>query len=55
MKEIEDDTHINRKIFCVLFCLFRAIPVANGGSQPGVESELWPMATGTAMPDPSHF
>ena len=38
--------------FC-LFCLFRAIPAAHGGSQPGVESELQlpAYATATAMQD----
>ena len=40
---------------CFVFCLFRAEPAACGGSQTGVESELWPLAytTATATWDPS--
>ena len=39
--------------FC--FCLFRAAPVAYGGSQARAPKELWPAyATATATRDPSH-
>ena len=40
-------------IFFSFFCLFRAAPVAHGGSQARGQSELQPAAytTATAMPD----
>ena len=43
--------------FFFFFLLFRAAPVAYGGSQLGVESELHltAYATDTAMQDPSHI
>ena len=46
--------------FFVLFCLFRATPMAYGWSQargPIIQSELQPLAsyTATAMPDPRHI
>ena len=43
--------------FSFFFCLFRAVPVAYGGSQAGVESELQLLAytAATEMLDLSHI
>ena len=43
-------------LFFFFFCLFRAQPMAYGGSQVWVESKLQPLAyaTATAMRNPSH-
>ena len=42
-------------LFFFFFGHFRAVPVAYGGPQARVESELQPLAyaTATAMPDPN--
>ena len=49
-------------MYCILlyftlfvFCLFRATPMAYGGSEARVKSELQPLAYTTATQDPSHL